>query len=348
MSVRIILGTLIHDWPRFLSSMAGAGRWVLMRNRSDRSSSCKSTRGIRCDWAQTRPLHLCRVFPITATWLLRRSMQDHSILLAEYPKFVGLNQVCGNGADEPDGDPNVSFLIGHRGTDRLPLLLATLRSISVQKGISFECIVVEQDVEPVIRAMLPEWVRYLHCPVPDSDYLYNRSLAFNKAARMAKGEVLILHDNDMLIPECYGAEALEYYQQGFDVSQLKRFIFYLTQKSSAQIVQKSCMNGDVCCEQVIENLCGGGSLSVSKKGYWDIGGMDEDFVGWGGEDDEFWERCQTLKVWEYGMFPVVHLWHKSQPRKRAEDNPTSMLLEEKMSFPVEHRIRQLTKGLHVG
>jgi hypothetical protein len=43
--------------------------------------------------------------------------------------------------------------------------------------------------------------------------------------------------------------------------------------------------------------------------------MDESFVGWGGEDNEFWERAQGLRVWPWTNLPLIHLWHDAQPGK---------------------------------
>ena len=97
-------------------------------------------------------------------------------------------------------------------------------------------------------------------------------------------------------------------------------------------------------EEVIENLCGGGSLAVSREVYWEIGGMDEAFVGWGGEDLEFWDRCLTRKLWEYAHMPCVHLRHAPQPGKRAANGEgalTAELTAHRLAIPAEERIREL-------
>jgi hypothetical protein len=50
---------------------------------------------------------------------------------------------------------------------------------------------------------------------------------------------------------------------------------------------------------------------------WDaVGGYDERFVGWGGEDISFW--CACCAVTGYGRVPgtIVHLWHH---RRRADN-----------------------------
>jgi GT2 family glycosyltransferase len=316
-----------------------------MRNRSDRVSVHKG--GVRCDWLHTRRLHLCNVFPATGRWLLRRALKSCPVQMQERPDAVSDSPVCRNGAPVDVDLPDVSFVIGHRGRERLPLLLATLRSIAAQKDILFECIVVEQDEKPLIQVELPSWVRYIHAPCSESGVLYNRSLAFNEGARRAKGKVLILHDNDLLPPVQYAAESFRKYQDGYAVSQLKRFILYLVQSSTQQVCAPQASIAGSDCEQVLENACGGGSIAASAEAYWAIGGMDEEFVGWGGEDGEFWGRCQTLNVWAYGIFPMIHLWHASQPEKRDRDNPTVILLREKRSRSAEQRIERLKEKLNI-
>lgn len=315
-----------------------------MRNRNDEISVNPNRSGVRCDWVDTRPIHLCSIFPVTARWLLRRALQGHPIRLKQFPDHLSRQFVCSNGSFADMDSPEVSFLIGHRGMDRLPLLLATLRSIAAQENVSFECVVVEQDQEPLIKDALPKWVRYVHTPLAESGLLYNRSRAFNDAAQVARGRIFILHDNDMLIPSGYAAETVRIHQQGAEVAQLKRFVFYLDKPSSEQACMAAVVPRGVECEQVIENLCGGGSLTVSAQAYREIGGMDEEFIGWGGEDEEFWNRCQTRKVWEHGFLTTIHLWHTPQPGKRAvngQGEHTAELTARRMAIPAEDRIAEL-------
>lgn len=284
MSVRHRLGALVYDWPRFLRHIGGD--WTLIRNRNE--SIVSDGRGVRCDWIYSSELHIAKVYPIAARMLMRRVFRDWPIALRDQPVSVS-------------NTPEVSFLIGHRGTSRLPNLLATLSSIAGQSGIGIECIVVEQSAAREIEHELPSWVRYLHTPVaPDFDYC--RSATFNVASRIARGSILIAHDNDMLVPERYAAEIADRVREGAQSVDPKRFIFYLDRRERH-------------IEQVVQNLKGG-SIAVTKDAYAAIGGFDEDFVGWGGEDLEFWERARVHgNVYEYGWLPLLHKWHAPQQGK---------------------------------
>jgi hypothetical protein len=69
--------------------------------------------------------------------------------------------------------------------------------------------------------------------------------------------------------------------------------------------------------------------------------MDESFVGWGGEDNEFWERAQTLRVWPYGYLPLLHLWHEAQPGTQQAGNETAGHYQALAKLPAQARIEKL-------
>jgi len=247
--------------------------------------------------------------------------------------------------------PDVSFIIGHRGLDRLPQLLASLGRIAGQRGASVECIIVEQDVEPHVAAKLPNWVRYVHTPPPDRAMPYCRSWAFNVGVRLCRGSVVVLHDNDMLVPADYAAGILRHVRSGHEVVNLKRFIFYLTERHTRALMAGTAGLTDTAPESVMQNSEGGGSIAITRDAYERIGGFDESFIGWGGEDNEFWERAQTLRVWPYGSLPFVHLWHPPQVKKYGHDNPTLERYRALANVTVEVRIASLrdrTSGAMTG
>jgi len=323
-SLRHRLGALVHDWPRFLRHGV-AGDVNLMHNRAEEITG--DGRGVRCHWLYTSELHIAHVYPITSRMLLRRSLQTWPIMLRNAPT-------------ETADAPQVSFLIGHRGLERLPNLLDTLRSIAGQRDAAIECIVVEQSATRQIEAALPSWVRYLHTPVaPDFDYC--RAATFNEAVRMARGEVIIAHDNDMLVPERYAAEVLARVREGWQFIDLKRFIFYLTEDDTRAIFAGALLQDDHATT-IVQNLKGG-SIAATKEAYLAIGGFDESFVGWGGEDLEFWERARASgRVYEFGYLPIVHLWHRAQPGKVDRDGaPALRRYEELRAIPPEERIKRL-------
>jgi len=322
MSLRHRLGALVYDWPRFLRHIRGD--WRLIRNRNETVTS--DGRGVRCEWVYASDLHIANVYPAAGRALMRRAIADWPIGMADVP--VSVSEA-----------PAVSFLIGHRGLERLPNLLAALRSIAGQEGAAVECIVIEQSTVPEVESLLPSWVRYIHTPVPrDADYC--RAATFNAGARVARGDVLIVHDNDLLVPARYAAEVLARVREGWDFVDPKRFLFDLGEAETRLVFDGAPVPFRPMT--VRQNLKGG-SVAIAAAAYRAAGGYDESFVGWGGEDLEFWERARAQgRVYEFGWLPVIHLWHRPQAGKvRQETAPAQLRYYELRAIPAVERIARL-------
>lgn len=329
--LRAVVGVLLKDWLRYRNALAAAQpRYLSLCNRYEDLEVAPNGMGYRCQWQWTSDLHAPKILPHLGRRLMRRSLSDHPIRRAPAPLVVA------------SGEPDITFLIGHRGKDRLPHLLATLETIAAQQGAEVECIVVEQDTHSRLRPYLPPWVHLIHTPPPTPHMPYCRSWAFNVAARNARAAVLVLHDNDMLVPIDYSAQILRRVSQGYDVVNLKRFIFYLTQAHTDAFFDGTAELLDSAPEVIVQNLEGGGSVGIARDAFDQIGGMDESFVGWGGEDNELWERAQTLRTWFWGNLSLVHLSHPSQPGKRDAQYPTAVRYGQLAQVDPPERITRLT------
>jgi GT2 family glycosyltransferase len=181
----------------------------------------------------------------------------------------------------------------------------------------------------------------VHTPLPDPQLAYCRSWAFNVGARHARGEVLVFHDNDMLVPADYAAQVLAVLGRGFEVANLKRFVFYLSEAHSRSVFDGSAGLAHHAPETIVQNLEGGGSFAITRGACEAIGGFDEAFVGWGGEDVEFWERASSRRMWPYAFLPIVHLWHAPQPGKLNAQSEPLALYYARAKIPVEQRIADL-------
>jgi len=328
------LGVWLKDRWRYERALrAPSPAYLALANRRERLKPAPDGLGWACDWTYTSVLHAPGVQPALGLRLLRRCLADAPIARRPSPALpLG-----------PEEIPDLSVLIGHRGEQRLPLLLATLESLAAQTEVRLECLVIEQDDEPRIAAALPAWVRHVHDPPKPPGAPYNRSQTFNVGARHALGRVLLLHDNDMLVPEGYGQRVLERIDRGFEVINPKRYVFYLDQAAS-EAVLRGCSATEGPAGTIVQNLEAGGSMAIRADTYRAIGGMDEAFVGWGGEDNEFWDRCLTRPTWIWGYEPIVHLWHPSQPHKLQTDNPNLTRARHLMAQPAEQRIAALLSG----
>jgi hypothetical protein len=328
--VRQLAGVLVKDVPRYagLLMRSRTSDYLRLCNRAERLEAAPDGKGYRCDWQWTSDLHAPQHMPFLGRWIVARALAEHPFAFASAPAA---------GTAEPE----ISFIIGHRGTQRLPLLLQTLRSVAALTDARIECLVVEQDAAPELRGQLPSWVRHIVTRPPSADMPYCRSWAFNVGAKEARGRILVLHDNDMLVPCDYAKALLSHFDAGFEVVNVKRFIFYLSQAHTAAFLAGQAGLGDAAPLAITQNLEAGGSVAITREAYTRIGGMDESFVGWGGEDNEFWERAAGLRVWPYGYLPIVHLWHAAQPGKQAPDSPTLRHYQAQSALPAAQRIARL-------
>jgi hypothetical protein len=322
-------GVMLKEWRHYRDLLARDGRdYLALANRNERLTPAPDGSGYRCEWAWTSQLHAPGVAPSLGRRLLQRAMADFPVLRRAAPEATHATPEC-------------SFVIGHRGAARIPHLLATLESIAAQEGVRVECIVVEQDSESRLQAVLPSWVRLVRTPPPQADLPYCRSWALNVGAAHARGDMLVLHDGDMLVPAGYAAAMVAHLRRGHEVVNLKRFVFYLDRAHTEAVLAGRADLADAAPEAIVQNLEAGGSIGISREGFLRIGGMDESFVGWGGEDNEFWDRAQTLKTWPYASMPIVHLWHAPQPGKGRTEAQGQRLFHTLHARPVAERIARL-------
>lgn len=325
------VGALVFDVPRYAQAVMNWNSrrhgWVMVRNRNEGLSGDPNDIGVRCNWKYCSDLYLPKVFPSLGKGLMRRALKDWPIRFASDPRKT---------------KSSVTFIIGHRGANRVPHLLATLKSVAAQVDVGIECLVVEQSEEPEVKNLIPSWVRYVHTPLRSPDQPYNRAWAFNVGAELARTELLIFHDNDMLVPQHYAAEITRHRTNGYEVINVKRFIFYLHKNHSKKILSSGSLDLSIAPEVVVQNSEAGGSFAIERPAFFSIGGFDENFVGWGGEDNEFWERAETRAVWPYGYMPIVHLWHEPQPEKAlAEQAPAKERYWKLSEIPAVARIEML-------
>ena len=301
--------------------------WIYYCNKNEHLISEEGKKGVLCDWQWPSTLLGPIVFPSIGIKLLKEAVKDWPIKFMPAPPLKKDNI-------------ELSFIIGHKGLERYPNLMTTLQSLAAQKDVTLECIVVEQSVIPEIRDMLPKWVKYIHTSLPDPKLLYSRSWAFNVGARAAQGHLLVFYDNDLCAPVDYGKELLQLREQGYKAMRLQRFIIYLDEDTSKCLRQNRRMPEIVKPELILQN-CVGGTIAVDRKIFFQIGGYDESFIGWGGEDDEFFQRCQRAKIYMYAYLPFIHLYHHQQ--QDAHQGSNLKFLETRAKISTSARIEELAK-----
>lgn len=326
-SLRQIIGAVIIDYPKFLINTIRRGEWIRVTNRKNRVLSDPCGRGVAIDEPWSSDIHICQVFTKLGKTVFNQAIKDWPF------RFLDKREESGN--------VDLSFIIPHRGVDRLPILSTVIKSIFGQRGVSVECVVVEQNQVQEAHD-LPEGVRVVHLPDPAGSTSWQKCRAFNEGVKMAKGDIVVCHDGDIIVPEGYGHEIVNLLKtSGYDVAFPQRFLFYLSKNESEKLVNTGRLQRNCTPARVNQNWRGG-TLAIRKEAYFQIGGFDERFTGWSGEDLEFYDRCLVLKGYRFGYIPFIHLWHREQSTKKWEGRETNLDFSDKiMAIPCEQRIVHL-------
>ena len=330
--LRTKLGAIAYDLPRTMKALRGPGGLTAITNRTDQFDTSTDPFGIRVRSGDTSTLHLCDAFPRFAAWMLRRTMRDWKFEIANEIQFAQ--------------NPQVSFVIPHRGIERLPILESTIRSIASLPG-EVECIVVEQD-ETKRLASLPANVIHRHLPHPEGDVRWHKCFAFNEGVKVARAPIVVCHDGDLLVPHNYLAVIEEHLvRRKQDVVYPQRFLYYLSKKTTETILtnQTTAALASETPEMVKQNWTGG-TLAITKQAFDRVGGFDESFTGWTGEDREFYDRCHELNGWFFGYVPFLHLWHAPQSGRvdlKSRQQATEFT-RQKLSIERSERIRMLRES----
>lgn len=267
-----------------------------------------------------------RIFPKTSARLLARCLKEWPVRLGSVEERLS-----------PVKKPVVSILLAIGGADRLAQFKFVLASLLGQSFREFEIVVVEQSHEPSLKDQLPSPIVYHHDYKPETEE-FNKSRAMNIAARIAKGELLCIHDADYVVPARYVDETIRILSD-VDVARPGRFIFYMSREGTISALDKRCLLSRPSVDAVVQN--NPTPFVLRKSEYWGVGGHDESFVGWGGEDVEFLSRLRSRSISEGGVLPIVHLWHPPAPRK-ASGHRNQAQQDERLNESVQARIDRLT------
>lgn len=219
----------------------------------------------------------------------------------------------------------VTYVIGYRHRiDRIINLRKVLEWLSSFNNV--DVIIVEQDKYSKISHLN---LRATHVFIK-SDKPYNRSWAFNVALKRNKNPVIIFGDCDIVMdPQELVNSITEL--NNFDVVSPYSSVLDLTPEETnypfnmlPQIQRPGRGEND---NQKI-NLCGG-IVIFKTESIIKIGGWNEDFIGWGGEDD-----FQTIKVKKLGLtykempYRCYHFWHNRDQADMTNYQRTMQLLQQ--------------------
>jgi hypothetical protein len=205
--------------------------------------------------------------------------------------------------------------------DRRDNLLAVLRRLEQRPPL--EVIVFEQDTVPRFDpapASTNRRTLFGYNPGP-----FNKSWGFNVAARQTARPVLVFADDDVLVGTSL-YQAIERCRNGADAAKPYRSIVDLTADESRRVragdwefvpqrPAGTAPNRETGQEFVV---FAGGLFVIGREPYLRLGGFDERFRGWGGEDDAMTIKLRRtgMRLAECGDHPALHLWHPREPEAK--------------------------------
>lgn len=323
-TLRQLAGCLIHDVPR----TQFVKHWTFARNRSNQLTLSREGVDTRPLGNWSEDLYAPKVFPVIGKNLMRRALK-------QWPVRFSATPVCMN-------EPQVTFIIPFRGSERLPHLRATVQSVLAQRNVGVRCLVVEQSVKQV-AGDLPPAVEVIHLPHPTDPESWRKSWAFNEGVRRAETEFVVCHDADIPVPAGYAELMVRRAEDDHvDVLHVQRFLFCLTKEHTQQLLSGPLEKISAVVPQRIRQNWQGGTVALRRETFFKLGGFDERFVNWGGEDNEFYDRCRTQRTCYSGVLPFVHLWHPEQPFKYAADREANLReMKRLLNLPPQERILDL-------
>lgn len=151
----------------------------------------------------------------------------------------------------------------------------------------------------------------------DDDATFTRASAINAAIRRASGSVIVQSDPDSLVPVVQLNTAIQMAAaRGVLVIPHDEYLYASADATSAVLSGEADVwdiNPAACDEHGPD---GSGNVVVFRREAWaEVGGFDERFGLWGGDDAAFRYSVEAFRGPAYRITgPMVHLWHPRLPQ----------------------------------
>lgn len=201
-----------------------------------------------------------------------------------------------------------TYVLGYRHKpDRLNNLKRSLDWINGFKGV--EVLLIEQDKHSKISHLnLRAKHIFLKSNIP-----YNRSWAFNVGIKYSNSPIIVFSDIDLIMDPNHFIEGLKNLQQYEMVNPYKSVIDLDPDESnlSLESILKIDRPGRGETDNQKINLCGGICM-FRKDAIIKIGGWNEDFIGWGAEDDFLSIKVKNFLSYIEMPYKCYHLFHNRE------------------------------------
>ncbi|MBV8826889.1 MAG: glycosyltransferase family 2 protein [Bradyrhizobiaceae bacterium] len=196
-------------------------------------------------------------------------------------------------------DNGLSIVIPIRGAHRLENLARTINHINGYGFSNIEFIIVEESMRREIDpdAFVPFGIDFKYKYV-SSTTRFNKSKAVNQGVLLSSFEHTFMSDADVVAPpECY--IEMDSILLHYDAVFLLHSLYNVSSHKNGYQIKEFRNDGFK-----------GGMIGFRKSKYLEIGGMCESFIGYGFEDNEFFERASAaLRLYYKRKYRVLHWYH---------------------------------------
>ena len=211
----------------------------------------------------------------------------------------------------------------------------------------FKIIVVEQNGNGEVESLLKQYnVTYLNLQLSTS--LFHKTKLLNHAISKINSDYIIMSDADCILTQNSIDSIRTEYNKGIILYPFSSVNYY-TESNTRQFVK------DI---PVIQSMVNNKNLPIkrftglvncfSKETFNKVGGFDEEFIGWGAEDDAFVIKCERLVGDVYRTSENAELIHLFHPKvDNSEYKKSEVFLNNKRRVAVIKRMNQSDIELYV-
>lgn len=234
-----------------------------------------------------------------------------------------------------------TYIIGYRHrNDRINNLRRVLDWVNAFSSV--QVILVEQDKFSKISHL---GLKAQHIFLK-TDKPYNKSWAFNVALKYANSDIVVFADSDLIMNPDALIEALKMMSKYEMVNPYNSVIDLNPQETLMPMEQMISINrpgrGETDHQKV--PLCGGICL-FRKDAITRIGGWNENFIGWGAEDDFQSIKVKNFLNWTELPNKCYHLFHSRDPLDMNGYQRNLQLLNQLAALSKEDLVKTINKDL---
>ncbi|MDH6423397.1 galactosyltransferase-related protein [Aurantimicrobium minutum] len=188
-------------------------------------------------------------------------------------------------------------------------------------GLGISVLLSEHSAQPDSELIVPDGVRRIHTP---SSEAFNKAQACNAGFKNTTEDAIALVDADTVMNSRVFIAALKRVAAkdevirpfgsltDLTVTETEKYLTTQELPVSADTQRDDRRSGDVI------PMCGG-IVILTRERYFSVGGFDERFRGWGGEDDAFGYALARsgATIMIVKAEPAYHLWHDRNMIARA-------------------------------